>query len=263
MAPSLRPVPDRPALLLRRGGSAGSALLVADVHLGLGAVAGSAGGPPGASAEAMALELLDIARRHRARQVIVAGDAKHPIVGTPPSLRPVVFDFFSTLLADGLEVDLVPGNHDVGLARYLPREVRLHSPAGLVTAGVGVFHGHRWPSDRVLAADRLVVGHLHPGVRLAPSADNPTGKRPCWVRAELTAEARGVRRRPLHGPLLAREVVVLPAFHPLAGIESLNRERPRRGRSFLFQRFLARGRPRAYLLDGTDLGPLASAGQRP
>ena len=51
-------------------------------------------------------------------------------------------------------------------------------------------------------------------------------------------------------------MIVLPAFNPLAGTEALNRGRPRLSRSFLFHRFVARGSARAYLLDGTDLGPI-------
>lgn len=51
-------------------------------------------------------------------------------------------------------------------------------------------------------------------------------------------------------------MIVLPAYNPLAGTEALNRQRPARGRTFLYHRFLSQGSARAYLLDGTDLGPL-------
>jgi len=179
---------------------------------------------------------------------------KHPIVGTPPPLRPVVFDFFATLLDAGIVPEVVLGNHDVGLVRHLPREVVVHPSTGAVRNGIGVFHGHRWPSPAVLDRGTIVVGHLHPGFRFAPTAEAPVDKRRCWVRVEFDATRRALR--PNGRPAKAREMIVVPAFHPLAGTESLNRERPERGRSFLYQRFLARGRARAYLLDGTDLGPL-------
>jgi metallophosphoesterase superfamily enzyme len=190
--------------------------------------------------------------------VVIAGDAKHPIVGTPPSLRPVVFDFFAELLREGLTVELVLGNHDIGIVRHLPREVRVHPATGLVRGGVGIFHGHRWPSSAVLRAPALVAGHLHPGFRLAPTAEDPEGKRRCWVRVERspgrTKPPR--RRRPIEPS--AREIVILPAFNPIAGTEALNREKPARGRSFLYRRFLSPGVARAYLLDGTDLGVLTT-----
>jgi metallophosphoesterase superfamily enzyme len=233
-------------------------LVVADVHLGLGSTAERSLGPPEGSAERLAERLLSIARSTRADAVIVAGDAKHPIVGTPPALRPVVFDFFAELLREGLTVELVLGNHDVGIVRHLPREVLVHPATGMVRGDVGIFHGHRWPSNNVLRAPRLVAGHLHPGFRLAPTADDPEGKRRCWVRVERVPPAAKGSRRRRHIVPRAREVVILPAFNPIAGTEALNRERPARGRSFLYRRFLAEGVARAYLLDGTDLGVLTT-----
>jgi len=257
----LSPVPDAPALVIepvQRDGA--RTLVVSDVHLGLGASPERPAGPIEGSAGRLAEELIRIARSSRVNDVLIAGDAKHPIVGTPPALRPVVFEFFAQLLAEDLRVELILGNHDVGIVRHLPREVEVHPAAGIVRQGVGVFHGHRWPSNAVLRAPRLVAGHLHPGFRLAPTVEDPEGKRRCWVRVELPSPPPRPRRRRRHEELAAREIVVLPAFNPIAGTEALNRSRPARGRSFLYRRFLTRGKARAYLLDGTDLGALAIPG---
>src|SRR5271157_5101924 len=253
----LRPVPDAPALVIEPSDrSEARTLVVADVHLGLGSSLERPLGPPESSADLLAERLVQLARATRAQRVVVAGDAKHPIVGTPPALRPVVFDFFAELLREGLAVELVLGNHDVGIVRHLPREVVVHPATGVVRGEVGIFHGHRWPSNQVLRAPRLVAGHLHPGFRLAPTADDPEGKRRCWVRVERSPSGRKPSRRRRHIAPLAREIVILPAFNPIAGTEALNRERPARGRSFLYRRFLTVGVARAYLLDGTDLGVL-------
>lgn len=263
MPASLRPIPDAAALRLSGDGGRAS-VLVADLHLGLGGTPARPGGPPEGSAELLAHRLSALLRGADASSLVIAGDVKHPIVGAPPGLRPVLFDFFSFLLEAGYEVDVVLGNHDVGLARFLPREVTVHPASGLVRDGVGIFHGHRWPSDRVLASDIVVAGHLHPGFRLAPSPDDPSGKRPCWVRVRREPPATEPRRARRHARLRAREVVILPPFNPIAGLEALNRERPARGRSFLFGRFLSDGEPRAYLLDGTDLGTIPTrTGARP
>ena len=258
----LAPIPEHPALDLRWPSGAASTVVVADLHLGLGAPEVGRGGPSEALARAMAHDLVAIGQERRAAGFLVVGDVKHPIVGVPRALRPVVFDFFSTLLAEGFSVEVILGNHDVGLAAALPREVIVHGPAGIVRGGAGFFHGHRWPSNRVLRARRLVVGHLHPGYRFAPTAATPAAKERCWVRAERPPPPRSKRRR--RRPVVAaEEVIVLPAFNPLAGAESLNRERPARGRSFLVARFLAGGSSRAYLLDGTDLGEVLNRPARP
>jgi uncharacterized protein len=256
VAAELRPVPDAPALLVTPDDVPGDPwLAIADLHLGLAAVDHRRGLPAATTARAMAEELLRLCRATGARRVLVAGDVKHPVTGTPRVLRPEIFRFFATVLEGRVPIEVVLGNHDPGLVPWLPKEVVVHRASGIVRDGVGVFHGHRWPSQRVLNAPRLVVGHLHPGVRLAPSPDRGGGKERCWVRVAFDPVALRPRRRRRH-VLRARELIVLPAFNPLAGAEALNRERPRRGRSFLFQRFLARGTTRAYLLDGTDLGPI-------
>lgn len=230
-------------------------MVVADVHLGLGGTPERPEGPPEGSAATLARSLRHLLEATGADRLVIAGDVKHPIVGTPPGLRRVVFGFFSELLGHGVRVEVVLGNHDVGLVPYLPREVRVHPATGAVLDGIGIFHGHTWPTNAVLRAPTLVVGHLHPGYRLAPSPDDPEGKRKCWLRVALPAPAARPRRRRRH-VVRARELIVVPAFHPLAGTEALNRQRPARGRTFLYRRFLSTGVARAYLLDGTDLGVL-------
>jgi uncharacterized protein len=251
----LAPIPDRPALeLSERPSGRDGTIVLADVHLGLGSSDAPTSVPPAALARTMAWDLVSLGRDRRARGFLLVGDVKHPIVGTPAALRPVIFDFFSTLLHEGFSAEVILGNHDVGLTRWLPREVVVHPARGLVRSGVGFFHGHRWPSNPVLRAERLVVGHLHPGYRFAPTEEAPAMKQRCWVRVALTPPTAKRKRTQRHGPVLARELIVLPAFNPIAGCEALNRERPARGRSFLLHRFLSRGVARAYLLDGTDVG---------
>ena len=256
MSARLAPVPGAPALLIDPGRRTSErTIVVSDIHLGLGGSPDRPYGPPEGSGTSLAEELTRIAKIASADRILIAGDVKHPIVGTPPALRPVVFDFFGRLLAEGLATELVLGNHDGGIVPHLPREVEVRAADGVVQDGIGIFHGHRWPSDAVLRSPRLVAGHLHPGYRLAPTAEDPVGKRRCWVRVAVSPNPEGPRRARGRAQNV-REIVILPAFNPLAGTEALNRERPARIRTFLYRRFLTLGTARAYLLDGTDLGPL-------
>ncbi|HEV2429605.1 MAG TPA: metallophosphoesterase [Thermoplasmata archaeon] len=251
------PIEGTPFLSIGSGRS--RLLLLADLHLGLGGTERWATGPPEGAWLGQAEGIERAARSVRARTIVLAGDVKHPIVGTPRPLRPIVFDFFAHLLSGGFSVEVVLGNHDVGLVRHLPKEVGVHPTSGAVFGPVGVFHGHRWPSEPVRRAPMLVAGHLHPGYRLAPSADERIGKERCWVRVTFPDRASAPKRRRARHDFDAREMIVLPAANPLAGCEPLNLGRPKRSRSFLFHRFLARGAARAYLLDGTDLGPIATS----
>ncbi|MGC2034814.1 MAG: hypothetical protein WA761_05140 [Thermoplasmata archaeon] len=260
MRSTLRPVEGAAALRFEEDVSGPATLLIADLHLGLGGDPTHIHGPPEGSAPILAEELLAVARQAGTGRIIIVGDVKHPIVGTPRLLRPVIFDFFGTLLESGLSIEVVLGNHDVGLTPHLPKEVEVHPASGIVRGGIGIFHGHRWPSSTVLRAEQWVVGHLHPGFRFAATAQHVSTKQRVWVHVRYppapkgTGRRRSVRRRPFRG----RELTVLPAFNPLSGTEALNRQRPARIRSFLYQRFLAPGESRAYLMDGTDLGTIAT-----
>ena len=151
-SPGLRPV--RGAAALRWDTRDGRALLVADLHVGLGDPRGRGTGLSERGAAAMAEELIGLAEREGARRILVAGDLKHPIVGAPGRVGPLLFEFASRVLSDGLAFEVVLGNHDVGLERHLPREVEVHGAGGLLREGVGVFHGHRWP-DPALVEQRI------------------------------------------------------------------------------------------------------------
>ena len=234
--------------------------MIADLHLGLSASAERPLGAPGAGPAELARGLVEVARRQRTDGLLIVGDAKHPIVGVPGHLRPTLFDFFADLLEGGLRVELVLGNHDGGIERHLPREVVVVPSDGRVRNGVGFFHGHRWPSNRVLSAPRLVTGHLHPGVRFAPTQSDPRNKQRAWVRVDLSRATLAGRKGEW---VRAKELIVLPAYNPLCGTEALNRERPGRARAFLYRHFLLPGEARAYLLDGTDVGPIIPAAGGP
>lgn len=255
VSPRPHPLSGRPALAVPPRGRRAGIVVIADLHLGLGATGPAHRGVPGSSAEELAFSAIDAARDARARRLVVAGDVKHSIVGTPRPVRSVIFDFFSTLLQESLEVDVVLGNHDVGLAPHLPAEVRVVPAEGFALDGLGVFHGHRWPRRSVLDSPTMVTGHLHPGFRLAPTLDRSRTKEPCWLRVEYPSGTGPIPPRRRSPSPKASELIVLPPFNPLCGLESLNVSRPARSRSFLWHRFVAPGRPRLYLLDGTDVGP--------
>ena len=232
-------------------------LVVSDLHLGLGLRAGQEPRPYVATAEGLAERFLAIAHRERAGRLLLLGDVKHHIRGVPRPVRLEVEEFFGRLEEAAIEMEVVLGNHDAGLPRAFPPEVTVHGAKGLLRRGNGYFHGHTWPSRRLLlGAQCLVMGHLHPGYRFALPRDlEGSGKERIWVRTTFPPSPAG-GRKVRHPVPRARTALVLPAFNPLCANESLNRSEPSRGRKFLVRRFLLRGESRAYLLDGTDLGEI-------
>ncbi|OYR43184.1 metallophosphoesterase [Halorubrum sp. Ib24] len=168
------------------------ALVVADLHVGRGEA--SAVSLPIGERE----DLVDRLRGHLARfdpaAVVVAGDVVHTFdrvtdrsLGTLEALR-------DACEASGAALELVAGNHDTALANAW--DDRVHEEYVLDAAGsprTVVCHGHEAPST---AADRYVIGHVHPTIEIEGD------RRPCFLGGE--GVYRGV------------DLLVLPAFTRLA-----------------------------------------------
>ncbi|OYR49876.1 metallophosphoesterase [Halorubrum sp. Ea1] len=185
------------------------ALVVADLHVGRGEA--SAVSLPIGERE----DLVDRLRGHLARfdpaTVVVAGDVVHTFdrvtdrsLGTLEALR-------DACEASGAALELVAGNHDTALANAWDdpiHEEYLLGPARHGESGSGneiesddgdgpprtvVCHGHEAPST---AADRYVIGHVHPTIEIEGD------RRPCFLGGE--GVYRGV------------DLLMLPAFTRLA-----------------------------------------------
>lgn len=163
-------------------------LIVADVHLGKSATFRARGVPVPEGDNARDLQrLLELARKSRAAQVIIAGDLFHAPAGVTAELERELDEFFEALQ---IPVTLVTGNHDARL-RSLPGRLR-GVPHMDAAAAVRIVHD---PLD-VVAGRLHVAGHWHPVVQI------PDG-----------------RRRSLRLPcfLLRGETLVLPSFGSFTG----------------------------------------------
>jgi metallophosphoesterase superfamily enzyme len=149
-------------------------------------------------------------------------------------------------------VDIVPGNHDGGLADMAPLGTRIHPSSGFVLDGVGYFHGHTWPDQRLLNADVLVAAHLHPAVRLKDPLGHLVTRR-AWVRASLSSSAL---ERQYGESLHAPDLIIVPAFNDLCGGLPLNDLREDERGPVMALADLDDAK--ISLLDGTDLGSLRS-----
>lgn len=259
----LGPVPDERILRLdldpleREGPLV--ALLVAELHLGLETKLHRAGAHVASGTDALAKRILDVAVRSGADRLVVAGDLKETIPMTTHQERRDVPRFLN-LVSARLDVHIVPGNHDAGLESLIPKhhDVVVHPSGGVRIGGddegggVGVFHGHAWPDESLLMADELVAAHTHPVVALV----DPLGHahtEPCWVRSSIDPDVVAAR----YGQdveVHATHITLLPPFNPLLGGAAVNVD----GLLGPGGKFVNLAQARLYLLDGTDLGTLAT-----
>ncbi|SFL15920.1 putative phosphoesterase [Halogranum rubrum] len=248
--PAVEPLPGEPAAIADVGSE--RALVVADVHCGIErALRYERGVELESNADVRRERLLSLLDRTGAERLVVLGDLGHRI-GDPKGDE---FDELETLVdavTDRVPFTLAKGNHDGGIAEMFGDRIEVTPADGARFGDVGVLHGHTWPSEDVLAADVVCIGHEHPAVKLTDSVGGSRVER-AWLRGRLDrdtfAERLDVDAAELdwHDP----ELVVFPAFNGRSGGTWINVE----GQGFLSP-FLPAGLVdgEAYLLDGTRLG---------
>jgi metallophosphoesterase superfamily enzyme len=143
-------------------------------------------------------------------------------------------------------VEVLPGNHDGGIRRILPGDVRVGSSRGTAVGEVGLFHGHAWPSKEVMNTKIAIMGHDHPTIKFVDKLGMKASKR-CWVRSNC-------RRKSDRYEKLPRELVVMPAFNDFCGGTPINDRKSKLLGPVLSNEFIVLSKSKIHLLDGTFLG---------
>ncbi|MGM0397990.1 MAG: metallophosphoesterase [Halobacteriota archaeon] len=239
------PIRDAPAATADLGDE--TALVVADYHAGVEEQLRRDGVEIRSRGPQRRERVRGLVDRTDADRVVFLGDLGNHIGEPSGAELEELMDLEHDLMS--VDVTLVPGNHDGRLGDVLDFEVV--DGDGVVFGSVGFVHGHSWPSEAVLEADVLAVGHEHPTVRLADEVGGSRIER-VWLRGPLSADPFEDRWGRENGPAVHGDLVVFPAFNDLVGGTWVNVDE----QEFLSP-FLPAASPDAdaYLLDGTRLGP--------
>ncbi len=243
------PLFDERALLLEAPET--TVLVAGDLHLGIEKELRRKGVHGLDESKRLVDHLEALAVDHGADRIVLLGDVKHSIGAWESEARAV-----EPLTRLQVPVEVVPGNHDGGLADLLDG-VTVHASRGLRIDEVGLIHGHTWPTDEVMAGGRVVLCHNHPSVALRDDLGG-VHTEPCWVRAPLTGRVH--ERYP--EARLPGEAFLVPAFNPLLGGVALNRPGQDPLGPLLENDLVDLEQGRAFTLDGVDLGTLASLTER-
>lgn len=242
-AVNIEPIADTPALLMK---GAESWIVVADLHIGIEVQLRYAGFNIPSQTPKMQSSLESLASH--GDRLLVLGDLKHRIPSVGYRENKEIGPFLEKLADSYERIVVVAGNHDGGISSVLPKGVEAISGRGMNIEGDGVFHGHVWPSDAVMKAETIVMGHVHPAVVLIDSLGTRSNEK-CWVRARLNEKL--VRERYQSCP---KELVIVPAFNPLLTGTPVNSSRGSMIGPFFRNGFIDSQTIRTYLLDGTNLG---------
>lgn len=189
--------------------------VVGDLHLGLEA-AFLRTSPLFSSflSQGLIEEVRAFAETYSLESLIILGDVKHSIIRPPLEEKNLVNTLFDVFRALDLEVQLVRGNHDPGIQNFIRGLPNVHLSQRpwieLSTSEGGsilIVHGHRrLPPSTPLPLTHIVMGHLHPCVRVTLRSGRPSILR---VFLESDALRRGVESD--H----STRIIVLPSFNSL------------------------------------------------
>lgn len=150
-------------------------LLLADLHLGKGALFRAHGQPVPRGESQRTLDAWgELIARCNARRSIVLGDLLHGRDGLTPALDDAVRRW--RLTHQATQIDWLPGNHDVRLQQVAAQwHMRLLPSLAPLAPGLSACHA----PPAAPAPEFLICGHLHPALTLRVAADRV--RVPCFV----------------------------------------------------------------------------------
>ena len=224
-------------------------LVVADLHFGIEADLALHGLHFRSRSRARMERLLSIVDRYDPDVLVLLGDVKHSI---PSITRQEYYELPRILatLRDRVPLRVFPGNHDIGIERYL-RSAEICAKEGAVIDGVGYLHGHMYPSP-ALAGHLMIIGHHHPLLSLRDHVGCAL-RSPAYLRTEVDTKALGMADD--KEGVTPTRVLFMPAFNEIAGYDIMHITR----KPFSpLSRNMVLDTTEIILADGTYIGSLQS-----
>jgi len=249
---NVEPVPDETALLID---GERKVLVMADLHVGIEAEYHEAGVTLPSQTKGLFRRVKALVEDTGADEIVLLGDIKNSIGAIAQQEAEEVPNFLKAL-ADMVPLHIIPGNHDGSLSRLVPgwadypELITVHKATGIVKEGVGLFHGHTYPTLEVASQKFVVMGHQHPAVAFRDGLGTRMSE-VCWVRAPL-AEEPFMKR---YGEKPDGEAILMPAFSEYGSGSPVNEGDDLLG-PFLRNGFVDLARAKVFLLDGVYLGLL-------
>jgi putative SbcD/Mre11-related phosphoesterase len=249
----LTPLIDAPALVAR---GEEVSLVLADIHLGIEHDLYYSGvNIPSQIAKRLdrIMVYIDEVKPDR---IILLGDIKHNVPRTSFQEEDEV-PYFLEQIAKHALIDILPGNHDGGIERLVPKspDIVLHDSRGAIIDGVAYFHGHTWPDASLLKVKHWVISHNHPTIKLTDIVGHTLTKQ-AWIRAKLDRDVVAANYKPEEFAEWADpELFIVPSFNELCGGIAFNESFHDDLLGPLFSsKAVHLEAAEVYLLDGTFMG---------
>ena len=203
-------------------------LIITDVHFGFEAELAEKGIRTPSQTWKLQRSIIKLCEENSVERLIFLGDLKHMVPLSSWIEWREMPEALKVLKEMGVDLALILGNHDGGIESMLGDLVTIFPSKGVMLDAekrVYLLHGHAWPSQEVLRADLIIMGHLHPMISLRTDI-GIIAKRRVWLIFEgdkkILAEKLAARRR--RGSI---RLIVMPAFNPILTGLSVNALTPR------------------------------------
>jgi putative SbcD/Mre11-related phosphoesterase len=143
--------------------------------------------------------------------------------------------FLTELLKLVKKIIVTKGNHDGNIERLVPEGAEVVDE--FIEDGIGYFHGHKKPSEKLLKQELIVCGHTHPAILLK---DIRADIRQAWIETKVKDSNT--------------RVLVVPAFDDSRKGVAMNNREP--VGPFL-KKMIDLENAEIYLLDGSYLGTIS------
>ena len=204
-------------------------LIVADIHFGFEAELAEKGIRVPSQTWRLKSRLVEAVEEAGAERLIFLGDLKHMVPLSSWIEWREMPKAVQELRDLGLDLILVPGNHDGDIESILGGLMTYQPSRGMMIEGerkIYLLHGHTWPDREAVDADLIIMGHLHPVVSLRTDVGSIIRRR-VWLYLKgdrkALAEKLGIERR-RRGKI---DLIVMPAFNPILSGLSVNSLQPR------------------------------------
>lgn len=250
----IEPLLDAPVLVVK---NEVKILVIADFHIGIEYDLYKSGIRIPSQTQKQLTKLIGYIEKTDPNRLLLLGDVKHNVPLISYQERGDIPRFLEEL-AKRAPIDIVPGNHDGNLDFLIPKgaDITLHSSRGILRDDIGYFHGHAWPSAKILSAKHVVMAHNHPAVRFT----DPLGYRsivPAWIRVNFDESVVRQHYSITADKKISQCLTIMPAFNELCGGIPFNEA----SHEDLLGPISTSGAIKlesaeAYLLDGTYIGKI-------
>jgi putative SbcD/Mre11-related phosphoesterase len=225
-------------------------LVIADLHIGIEHELYQSGIVIPPQAEKFSRTIGKLVKATKAETLVILGDIKHLVPGISYREMKEIPKLFSSLV-EKVKVIVCIGNHDTYLEDLLPEQVEVCNSRGFRIGKYGFFHGHAWPSEKLMECDWLLMAHIHPVIEFVDSFGYRNVEQ-VWVRGKLNEEI--VKKKYKIDKCGKLEAIIFPTFNRLLGGLALNSAFNKEYLGPLLENVIDVDKCKLYLLDGTFLG---------